>query len=111
MRARVLARLRSAGETECEIVNESNLMSAKLRELMLKHVYHVQRTDGLVRLSKKTRLVKTTKLKVLLESDVNLSHTVFPRGFVDYKLNPRVDLGFVFMSMGEGILYSYFMTS
>ncbi len=30
--------------------NETNLMSAKLRELMLKHVYYVQRTDGLVRL-------------------------------------------------------------
>ncbi len=29
--------------------NETNLMSAKLRELMLKHVYYVQRTDGVVR--------------------------------------------------------------
>ncbi len=29
---------------------KTNLMSAKLRELMLKHVYYAQRTDGLVRL-------------------------------------------------------------
>ena len=27
-------------------------------------------------------------------------HITNPRGFMDYKLNPRVDLGFVFMSMG-----------
>ena len=30
---------------------------------------------------------------------VESGHITNPRGFMDYKLNPRVDLGFVFMSM------------
>ncbi len=51
-------------------------MSAKLRELMLKACLLRSKDPGrrIGPIIKKTRLVKATKLKVLLESDVNLSY-------------------------------------
>ena len=56
--------------------NDLKLMSAKLRELMLKHVYYVHFVPKDRRIGpviKRTCLVKTTKLKVLFESDVYFS--------------------------------------
>jgi hypothetical protein len=36
-------------------------------------------------------------------------HITYPRGFMDYKLNPRVDLGFVFMSMRAFCTHAVFI--
>ena len=66
-------------------------MSAKLRELMLKHVYYVPKDRRIGPILKKTRLVKTTKLKVLLESDVTLSST--RRAAQDHASGARVVTG------------------
>jgi hypothetical protein len=47
------------------------------------------------------RRVGVARAKAVKEAaaEVGAGHTTNPRGFMDYKLNPRVDLGFVFMSM------------